>query len=71
LPAAAAQHLRRPIRATVIVDVIDAHDNQLVWRGYDNDTLNVKKPDKTLTKAVDKVMSRFYHDAGEAREHLG
>jgi hypothetical protein len=56
---------------TVIVDVIDAHDNQLVWRGYDNDTLNVKKPDKTLTKALDKVMSRFYHDAGEAREHLG
>ena len=51
--------------STVIIDVIDAHTNQLVWRGYDNDTLNTKNPDKTLTKAVDSVLSRFYHDAKE------
>ena len=49
--------------STIIVDVIDAHTNQLVWRGYDSDTLNSKNPDKTLTKAVDNVLSRFYHDA--------
>ena len=55
--------------STVIVDVIDAHTNQLVWRGYDTDTLNTKNADKTLTKAVDNVLSRFYHDAKEAREH--
>ena len=53
--------------STVIIDVIDAHTNQLVWRGYDNDTLNTKNPDKTLTKAVDSVLSRFYHDAKEQR----
>src|SRR5262245_31617747 len=52
--------------STVIVDVIDAHTNQLVWRGYDTGTLNMKNPDKTLTKAVDSVLSRFYHDAREA-----
>ena len=57
--------------STVIVDVIDAHTNQLVWRGYDSGTLNVSNPDKTLTKAVDKVVSRFYHDAKEPHSHNG
>jgi uncharacterized protein DUF4136 len=53
--------------STLIVDVIDARTNQLVWRGYDSDTLNAGKPDKTLDKAVDNVMSRFFHDAKEHR----
>ena len=57
--------------STVIVDVIDAHTNQLVWRGYDTDTLNVNNPDKTLTNAVDNVLARLYHDAKEAQKHLG
>ena len=55
---------------TVIVDVIDAHTNQLVWRGYDTDTLNMGNADKTLTKAVDSVLSRFYHDAKKVQEHM-
>ena len=56
--------------STVIVDIIDARTNQLVWRGYDSDSLNRSKPDKTLTKAVDNVLSRFYHDsAKEVRRH--
>jgi hypothetical protein len=58
-------------RIDVIVDVIDAHTNQLVWRGYDTGTLDTKNPDKTLTKAVDHVLSRFSHDAKEAQEHVG
>jgi hypothetical protein len=49
--------------STVIVDIIDARTNQLVWRGYDTDTLNTSHPDKTLSKAVDNVLSRFEHDA--------
>ena len=57
--------------STVIVDVIDAHTNQLVWRGYDNDTLNTKNPDKTLSKAVGSVLSRFYHDAKETPAKVG
>jgi hypothetical protein len=56
--------------STVIVDVIDAHTNQLVWRGYDMITLNMGEPEKTLTKAVDNVLSRFYHDTRET-EHRG
>ena len=51
--------------STVIVDLIDARTNQLVWRGY-TDTLNASHPDKTLSKAVDNVLSRFYHDAKES-----
>jgi hypothetical protein len=50
-------------QSTVIVDVIDARTNQLVWRGHDVDTLNTSHPDKTLSKAVDNVMDRFEHDA--------
>ena len=57
--------------STLVVDIIDAQSNQLVWRGYDNDTLNVSNPDKTLSKAVDKVVTRFYHDAKEAHAHNG
>jgi hypothetical protein len=50
-------------QSTVIVDVIDARTNQLVWRGHDVDTLNIDHPDKTLSKAVDNVLDRFNHDA--------
>jgi uncharacterized protein DUF4136 len=49
--------------STVIVDLIDAHTNQLVWRGYDTNTLNTNQPQKTLAHAVDNVLSRFYHDS--------
>lgn len=48
--------------STVIVDVIDARTNQLVWRGYDTGTLNSGKPEKTLDAAVDHVVSRLAHD---------
>ena len=56
--------------STLIIDIIDAHTNQLVWRGYDTDTLNRNNPDKTLSSAVAKVVSRFSHDA-KLSEHRG
>jgi Domain of unknown function (DUF4136) len=49
--------------STVIIDVLDTQTNQLVWRGYDTGTLNKSNPDRTLSKAVDVVLARFYHDA--------
>jgi hypothetical protein len=52
-------------QSTLIVDVIDAKTNQLVWRGYDTDTLNTGKPEKTLDKAVDHVVSHLSHDMKE------
>ncbi len=53
-------------QSTVIIDVIDAHSNQLVWRGHDVDTLNTDHPDKTLSKAVDNVIDRFAKDAKQS-----
>jgi hypothetical protein len=53
--------------STLIVDLIDAKTNQLVWRGYDTDTLNTGKPEKTLDKAVDHVVSQLSHDRKEHR----
>lgn len=48
--------------STLIIDVIDAKTNQLVWRGYDTDTLNSGNPQKTLDSAVDHITSRLTHD---------
>lgn len=55
---------------TMIVDVINARTNQLVWRGYDTDTLNTGKPEKTLDSAVDYVVSKLTHDIKEERPHV-
>jgi uncharacterized protein DUF4136 len=54
--------------STLIVDVIDAKTNQLVWRGFDDDTLDTGKPEKTLDKAVDHIVSKLAHDVKE-RKH--
>jgi cytolysin (calcineurin-like family phosphatase) len=51
--------------STLIIDVIDAKTNQLVWRGYDTDTLNSGNPEKTLDSAVDHIVSRLAHDTGK------
>jgi Domain of unknown function (DUF4136) len=48
--------------STLIIDVIDAKTNQLIWRGYDSDTLNSGKPEKTLDSAVGHIVSRLTHD---------
>jgi Domain of unknown function (DUF4136) len=56
--------------STMIVDVIDARTNQLVWRGYDTDTLNTGRPEKTLDSAVDHVVSKLTHDIKEERPRV-
>ena len=52
-------------QSTLIIDVVDAHTNRLVWRGYDTDTLNSGNPEKTLDSAVDHIVSRLAHDTGK------
>jgi Domain of unknown function (DUF4136) len=49
--------------STLIIDVIDAPSNSLVWRGYDTRTIDMSKPDKTLDKGVDEVLKKFFKDA--------
>lgn len=48
--------------STLIVDIIDARTNQLVWRGYNQDDINLGKAEKDFTRAVDAVLKRFYAD---------
>jgi len=49
--------------STLIIDIIDARTNQLVWRGYNQDPTNLDKIEKDFTKAVDEVLKKFYDDA--------
>lgn len=48
--------------STLIVDVIDARTNELVWRGYDKDSINLSKTEKDFGKAVESVLKKFYKD---------
>jgi hypothetical protein len=50
------------LKSTLVMDVYDAHTNQLVWRGYDSKTINYNKADKTINGAVEHLMKRFRHD---------
>jgi len=42
-----------------VLDIIDAKTNQLVWRGYDTETINFNKSEKTIQKSVEKLVERF------------
>lgn len=56
-------------QSTLVVDIIDAHTNMLVWRGYDTDQIDVNKADKTIGKAVDTLVKRFVKEMRETREN--
>jgi hypothetical protein len=51
--------------STLIVDIIDGQSNQLIWRGYDTNTIDMKNPDKRLDKAVDSLVKKFIKDRSE------
>lgn len=46
---------------SLVVDMYDAHDRQLIWRGVSSDSLtnNPEKNEKKLDKAVDKMFDHF------------
>lgn len=50
------------LQSTLVMDVYDAHTNQLVWRGYDTKTIDYNKADKTINSAVEHLAKRFKHD---------
>ena len=52
--------------STLVVDIIDGQTNQLIWRGYDTNTIDMKKPDRRLDKAVDSLVKHFLKDRDEA-----
>jgi Domain of unknown function (DUF4136) len=51
--------------STLVIDVVDAHTNMLVWRGYDTDEIDVGKSDKEIGKAVDALVKRFVKETRE------
>ena len=46
-------------KSTLVLDIIDAQTNQLVWRGYDTETIDFNKSEKTIQKSVEKLVERF------------
>jgi hypothetical protein len=46
---------------TLVLDMYDAHNKQLIWRGVSSDTLsnNPEKNEKKLDKSVDKMLDHF------------
>jgi hypothetical protein len=59
---------RRDIRVdqltegTLIVDFIDTSTQQLIWRGRASGTVELKKMDEKITKAVEKLVNQFLKD---------
>ena len=56
--------------STLVVDVIDPHTNQLVWRGYDTETIDFDKSEKTIHKSVENLAKRFKHDVDEQKKKI-
>lgn len=51
--------------STMVLDVIDARTNHLVWRGYDTRTIDFEKSEKTIHKSIEKLTARFRHDVNK------
>lgn len=56
--------------STLIVDVIDARTNHLVWRGYDTRTIDFEKSEKTIHKSVENLTKRFRHDVNKQLKRI-
>jgi hypothetical protein len=55
-------------QSTLVVDIVDARNNMLVWRGYDTETIDLNKSDKTIEKSVDTVIARFAKEAHKEKK---
>jgi hypothetical protein len=56
--------------STLIVDVIDSRTNHLVWRGYDVQTIDFEKSEKTIHKSVQNLTKRFRHDVNKQLKRI-
>jgi hypothetical protein len=54
--------------STLVVDIIDAHTNQMVWRGYDTETVDFDKSEKTIHKSIENLTKRFTKDVAKQRK---
>jgi hypothetical protein len=51
------------LESRLIVDMVDAKTNQLIWRGFNTDELQLDDVNKDLPDAASDVLKRFYKDA--------
>lgn len=58
-------------KSTLVMDVIDAKSDRILWRGYDTETINFKDADKTINKAVENLVNRFDRDVKESAKRQG
>ena len=47
---------------TLMVDFIDAKNNQVIWRGRASGTLEMKGVDKKISKSVEKLIKQYIKD---------
>lgn len=47
---------------TLMVDFIDAKNNQVIWRGRASGTLEMKGVDKKISKSVEKLIKQYLKD---------
>lgn len=55
-------YINRYIKGSVVIDLVDVHTNQLVWRAFLTDTgshLSDVQSNKTITKLVDRAFKQF------------
>jgi len=57
------------LESRLIVDMVDTKTNQLVWRGFNTDELQLNDVNKDLPDAVEDVLKRFYKDARIGVQH--
>lgn len=57
--------------STLILDVIDSRTNHLVWRGYDTETIDLDKSEKTIHKSVENLTKRFRRDVDRQLKRVG
>jgi hypothetical protein len=56
--------------STLVMDVIDTHTNQMVWRGYDTATIDFNKSEKTIHKSVEHLVKRFKNDVEKQKKKI-
>ncbi|HKX28646.1 MAG TPA: DUF4136 domain-containing protein, partial [Blastocatellia bacterium] len=54
--------------STLVIDIIDPSTNQLIWRGYDTETIDFNKSEKTINNSVEDLIKRLVHDLKEAEK---
>lgn len=56
--------------STVVMDIIDAKSNMLVWRGCDIDTIDLNKSDKLIREAVKDLVDRLVKDVRKSQKRV-